>query len=141
MPDPYPPLSSTPANTAMNSNNGQTIRLLGGGVFDTSLRSVAATGDFQIKNAQGTVISRGHWAATAFSSFDPQGGPNPGLQGGLLKIYVTLHPTSGAAVTNQLMTVLCPFESGAFDEGDDGTTLGNFTNIIGGITVFHLLKP
>ena len=130
-----------PPNTAVNPGNSQTIRLVGGGVFDTSLRSVLATGDFQIKNAQGTVISRGTWAATAFNSFDSQGGLSPGLQGGLLKIWVTLYPTSGAAATNQLMTVVCPFESGAFDEGDDGTTLGNFTNITGGLTVFHLLKP
>ena len=128
-------------NTALNPSTGQIVRLSGTGMFDTNSGLVSGQGVFKITNSNGAVVSRGIWTATSFSSFVSQGGLNNGSQGGLLQIYVTLHPTSGAPVANpQLMTVLCPFENGVFDEGDDGTTLGSFTTITGGVTVFQLIS-
>jgi hypothetical protein len=130
-------------NTSINPANSQTIRLDGTGVFDTSLNSVAARGTFKIIAANGTVVSRGTWKGTAFNSFVSDGGLNPGSQGGTLMIWVTLFPKGGAPVPNQLMTVICPFEQseGVFHEDEDGTKLGSFTTITGGITVFQLLRP
>ena len=62
------------------------------------------------------------------------------MQGGVLEIRISLFPRGGAPVPNQLMTVICPFENGVFDEGDDGTTVGAFDQIVHGITVFHLIR-
>src|SRR5262245_13193395 len=131
-----------PANTAKNPSSGDTIRMTGAGVFDTDLGGVAAQGAFAILDSDGKVVARGTWAATAFESFLSLGGPNHGLQGGVLEIIITLFPKGGAPIPNQLMTVVCPFEEaeGEFHEDEDGTTVGDFTEITGGITVFHLMQ-
>jgi hypothetical protein len=115
--------------------------MTGSGTFDTTVRTVTAGGSFTLFDADGSAISRGTWTATAFGSFDSQGGLSDGLQGGVLKITITLLPKSGSPVTGVAMSVTCPFESGAFDEDDDGTTVGDFTKVTGGLTVFHLLQP
>jgi len=128
-------------NTSLNPNTGETIRLNGGGTFDTDHGAVLATGSYSIKDAEGQVIERGTWAATDYVSFEAQGGVNPGLQGGVLDITVTLFPKGGTPRTNVPMNFICPFESGVFDEGDDGTIVGDFTVLTGGITVLHLINP
>ena len=128
-------------NTSLNPNTGQTIRLNGGGTFDTDRGAVLATGAYSVRDAGGAIIERGTWAATDYVSFEALGGVSPGLQGGVLDITVTLFPNGGTPRTNVPMTFVCPFESGVFDEGDDGTIVGDFTVLTGGITVLHLLKP
>jgi hypothetical protein len=130
-------------NTSVNPNTGQTITLQGACTFDTVANTVSGRGSYRITASNGTVVSRGQWVATQFVSFVSYPGcstPN-GLQTGLMKIYVTLYPTMGGSMPNQLMTSICPCENGTFDEDDDGTTVGGFTVITGGITVFHLLRP
>ncbi|SRR5712691_4479431 len=129
-----------PPTTAMNGS-GQTISVTGSGTFDTDLDTVAARGSYSISNSAGKVIERGTWASIEFGSFDSEGGPNPGQQGGVLEIWVSLRPNGGAPGPDQLMTVTCVFESGVFDEGDDSATVGDFIIPTGGITVFHLIKP
>jgi hypothetical protein len=129
-------------NTAVNPNTGQVITIQGACVFDTSAKTVSGQGSYKITAPSGTVVSRGQWSATSFVSYVSDGGYSNGLQGGTLKIYITLYPTSGGALANQLMTTICPIENGVFDEDDDGTTVGGFTTInAGSITVFHLLRP
>jgi hypothetical protein len=128
-------------NTALNPNTGEIITLQGACVFDTGAKTVAGQGSFRITAPNGTVVSRGQWSATSFVSYVSDGGFSNGLQAGTLKIYITLYPTSGTPLANQLMTTICPIENGVFDEGDDGTTVGGFNTITGGITIFHLLRP
>jgi hypothetical protein len=130
-------------NTSVNPSNGQTITLQGACVFDTLANRVSGQGSYRIIAQDGTLVSRGQWVATQFVSFVsyPECISPNGIQAGLMTIYVTLHPTSGPPIPNQLMTSICPCEDGVFDEDDDGTTLGAFTTITGGITVFHLLRP
>ena len=50
-------------------------------------------------------------------------------------------PKNGTSLTGVAMTAVCPIENGAFDEDDDGTTVGDFTKVTGGLSVFHLLQP
>ena len=128
-------------NVAQNGS-GDTIRVTGAGLFNTDSSAVAGRGAFAKYDAAGNVTARGTWAATSFESLDSDGGLNKGSQGGVLKITITLFPKGGAPVTDQLMTVVCPFEEdeGVFDEDEDGTTVGDFSEIVHGITVFHLVS-
>ncbi len=127
--------------TAVDPGTSQSIRTSGAGRFDPAAGSVAGGGSYFIADANGKVLERGTWTATAFVGFTPLGGINPGIQGGVLNILVTLNPSHGDPRTDQLMTITCPFEPGeGFDEADDSTTVGNFTVPAGGITVFHLIK-
>jgi hypothetical protein len=132
-----------PPNTSLNPTTGDTIRVTGGGKFDTTLGGVVANGAYSIQNAAGAVTERGTWASTAFGDFVAFGGPNPGVQGGILHMTVTLFPHGGAPKTNVPVTVICPFEEneGVFDEDEDATIVGDFAVPTGGITVFHLIQP
>ena len=116
---------------------GDTIRLTGSGTFDTTGRTVAGSGSFTHIKADGSVFARGTWQATAFTSFDPFGGPNSGQQGGELVIVVTFFPAGGSPVQGLTMTVTC--EIGTPPSGtEEGTTLGDFTESTGGLTLMHL---
>jgi hypothetical protein len=113
---------------------GDTIRLTGGGSFDSA--DVVASGSFRIFDPSGAVVESGTWAATAFTSFVSFGGPNTGELGGQLKITVTLTPAHGAPpLIGQPMIVTCAIHAPpGFDEG---TTVGDFQMKTGGATLFH----
>src|SRR5215813_11051717 len=96
--------------TAVNPGTGQRIRTHGAGLFDDVSRAVSGGGSYSIMNASGKVIEHGTWAATEYVGFDPQGGANKGIQGGTLRIMITLMPVHGVARADQLMTIICPFE-------------------------------
>jgi hypothetical protein len=121
--------------------SGNTIRLTGAGTFDTGNQTVLANGSYTIRDAAGKVIEKGTYGDAQFVSFEALGGANNGIQGGVLDITVTVFSNSGGVITGIPMEVVCPFENGVFDEDDDGTTIGPFTEAISGITVFHLIKP
>lgn len=124
-------------NTAENPSTEDTIRVTGAGTFDTG-GSVAASGSFTHFLHDGGVFARGTWKATGFTSFVSFGGGNPGQQGGVLTITVTLFPIGGAPVTGVPMTITC--ELGTLPGPvEEGTTVGNFTEKTGGFTVFHLV--
>src|SRR5881394_2521987 len=106
---------------------GDTLRVTGEGAFDPGAGAVAGSGNYSIRNAQGKATARGSWSATAFVGFNSQGGLNNGQQGGILNITVTLYPGGGAPQTGILMSVICPFANGAFDEEGDATFVGDFT--------------
>lgn len=128
----------TGPNTALASAGdfaGDTIRVTGSGNFDTAAATVEASGSFTIKQQDGTVVMRGSWDATGFTSFTAFGGPNNGLQGGVLQITVTLTPDSGTPLTGQTMIVNCVINGPPGLE--EGTTVGDFTKRTGGSTLFH----
>jgi len=126
-----------PPNTAENFL-GRTIRVTGSGTFDTGAKSVVASGSFTTFFANGSRIHSGTWQATAFTSFDPFGGPNPGLQGGVLKITITLFPDDAPPITGLPMTVTCLVNAPSGFTEDEGTTVADFTEKTGGRTLFHL---
>ncbi len=118
------------------------IRLTGSGSFDPTAGTVVASGSFQItNNSSGAVVSAGTWNATAFNSFCSRGGPNAGLQGGVLVITVTLFPNGGEPITGVTMTVTCRIGTGC-SAGAEGVTVtgsvGSFTDVVRGATLFHL---
>ena len=123
-------------NTA-SEESSNSIRVTGSGTFNTGTHSVVASGSFTRFNSAGAVVDRGTWQATRFDSFTGFGGPNPGTQGGVLEITVTLFPNGAAPETGVSMSVTCLVGSppGGLEEG---TTVGNFTEKTGGQTLFHL---
>ena len=87
-------------NASKDPSSGNTIKVVGGGSFDTTAGTVVATGSFAEFDASGSVIAQGTWQATAFVSFVSYGGPSPGFQGGQLMLTVTAEtPTRRARVS------------------------------------------
>ena len=126
------------------TNGTHTIQLTGAGSFDPTAETVVASGAFLItNNSNGAVVRRGTWKATAFNSFCSRGGPNPGTQGGVLVITVTLFPHGGSPLTGLTMTVNClvfgpPNNAGTCSPVGEGVTVADFTTIVTGHTLFHL---
>lgn len=98
--------------------------------------SVVGGGSFTHTTSTGALVAKGIWEATSCTSFASFGGPNPGSQGGMLEIVVTLFPNGGPAVTGVPMSVTCLINAPPGLE--EGTTVGSFTEKTGGITVFHI---
>ncbi len=124
-------------NTSGDPSSGETIQVTGDGSFDAAAGTVVASGSFAKMNSSGSVIAHGSWKATAFVSFTPYGGPNPGIQGGQLVLTVTLFSNGGAPQTGVSMSVTCLVGSpppGAIE----GVTVGDFTQVMRGRTLFHL---
>jgi hypothetical protein len=130
-------------NMAMDPASGDMIRVTGAGLFDDVTAAVSGHGAYSISDATDQVTERGTWMATGFAGFESQGGLNPGSQGGVLEITVTLVPNGGSPVPGVPMTVICPFDPvTGFDEANDATLVGPFTEKIGdGDTVFRLIRP
>jgi hypothetical protein len=130
----------TPPNTATAPSGpsmGDTIRVTGSGTFDASSAAIVASGSFTHTHSNGTVVARGTWVATGFTSFVGFGGPSPGFQGGQLFITATLFPDGESPHTGIPMVVTCLF--GSPPAGlEEGTTVGDFTHITGGTTIFHI---
>lgn len=147
-----PAVASSPTYTfnligpQMTTNGTQTITMTGTGSFDPSAQTVIASGNFLITdNSNGAVVEAGMWKATAFDSFCPRGGPNPGSQGGVLVITVTLFPKGGEPVTGISLTVTCRVTNqpnNACSAGAEGITVtgsaGTFTDVLRGASLFHL---
>lgn len=124
-------------NTA-EATSGDIIRTTGSGSFDATAGAIVASGSFTHTTAGGSLVARGTWVATAFISFEGFGGPNPGTQGGQLKLTATLFPVGGSPVTGVPMSVTCLVNKPASFTEDEGTTVGAFTDKTGGQTLFHL---
>ncbi len=119
-----------------NPITGDTLRLTGAGTFNPTAGAVAASGSFTHFLSDGSVFRRGTWAATGFTSFTGFGGPNNGLQGGVLALTVTLFPDGGAPVTGVPMTITCMIFAPPGTE--EGVTLDGFTELTSGTSVMHV---
>ena len=131
-------------NTAANPDTGETIRVTGSGTFDTATGTVQGGGSYTVFGPDGRVTERGTWSANALVSFDSYGGVNPGFQAGLLMMTITAAPDGGAPVTGVPMTVLCVPEipgKEVPEEGEEGVTVGPFSERVSGFTLFHLVSP
>ena len=131
-------------NTAADPNSGNVIAMTGSGRFDTCEGVVTANGSFTVYDAEGAVLSKGTWAASEFVSFEPYGGVNRGFQTGLLEMKITLRPKGGLPELGVPMTIIC--EDGevpgpAEADSGDGITVGEFSDRIGGFTLFQLIGP
>jgi hypothetical protein len=109
----------------------------GSGTFDTSTEAIVASGSFTHTHPNGSIVARGTWVATAFTSFVGFGGPSPGFQGGQLGFTATLFPDTGSPQTGIPVSITCLF--GSPPAGlEEGTTVGDFTMKTGGTTIFHI---
>lgn len=115
---------------------GDTIRVTGSGTFDPGVGTVVASGSFTHFHADGTAHEKGAWEATGFTSFVGFGGPNPGLQGGVLVITVTHFPDGGEPHEDIAMSVASTIN--APPGYQEGTTVGDFTEKTSGRVLFHL---
>ena len=130
------------------TNGTQTIAVTGGGSFDPAAKTIVASGAFLIaNNSNDAVVSKGTWNATGFTSFCARGGPNSGLQGGVLVITVTLFPAGEEPISSVTLTVNClifapPNNKNTCSPVGEGVTVtgvaGDFTTIVRGATLFHL---
>ena len=124
--------------SAADPNTGNTILVTGSGSFDTAdSGTVIGSGSFTILNRSGAVVNRGTWKATSFVSFDSFGGFSSGLQGGVLKIIVTLSPNAGTPMPGVSMVVTCRIKAPP-NTGAEGIIIGSFTETLAGHTLFHL---
>jgi len=135
-------ISSDPAgfvlqkpNTAVDPGTGETISTTGAGSFNAG--GIVANGSFTQFNAAGSVVARGTWAATGFTSFAAFGGPNPGVEGGQLTFSATLFPDGGSPMTGVTVIVTCRVNAPSGFTDEEGTTVGAFTEHTGGTTLFH----
>ncbi len=131
-------------NTAMAQNTipgtpiaaGDVLRLTGSGTFDASAGAATGGGSFTHYKPDGSVFARGVWIVTGFQSFSSYGGPNRGLQGGVLLVTVSIIGPE-ATFSGLTLQVSCHINAPA-GAPEEGTTLpGLFSESTGGNTLFH----
>jgi len=117
------------------------IRFTGSGTFDTSTKAASGGGSFTHINFDGTVHGKGTWTVTKFLSFTSYGGPNPGMQGGLLRFIIHAVNIEGEEFTF-IVQVSCRVNAppGAPDEGVTvwAPSFPVFGIVVSGHTLFHL---
>jgi len=137
------------APMAVTGSEGEALRITGSGTFDPVTGSITAGGAFTIYNAEelGGITARGNWVATGVTSFTPDGGPNPGQQGGTLTFSAVFDFNLGFSVP-VVLTVICPFVDGAFQEANDAVELQIVDELFtrppggsGGTALFHIVAP
>jgi hypothetical protein len=111
---------------------GTTLTLTGSGTFDTATGAVTGGGSLTVVRPNGALFARTTWTSLSFASFNPYGGPSPGIQGGLLMLTIT-GPNGGSAIIQVSCRVNAPV--GAPDEG---TTIPGLTEAVSGLTLFHV---
>lgn len=121
-------------NITEDKSTGDTIRMTGSGSFDISSSSITASGSFTHTTASGALVARGTWRAHSFDSFMCLGFLNPGEIGGVLLFTATLVPDGGAPSSPLPATFTCKIGAPSLK---DGVTIGSFTEIISGFTLFH----
>jgi len=115
---------------------GDLLRLTGSGAFDTSIGTATGGGSFTHYKPDGSVFARGIWIVTGFQSFSSYGGPNRGLQGGVLLVTVSIIGPE-ATFSGLTLQVSCHINAPA-GAPEEGTTLpGLFSEATGGNTLFH----
>jgi hypothetical protein len=112
---------------------GSTLQLTGSGTFDTATGSVTGGGSFTEFSPNGAVLDRGTWASSALVGFNSYGGPNPGIQGGLLGLIIKAS-NGFTAIFQVSCRVNAP--AGAPDEGT--TVPGLYDEAVSGLTLFHV---
>lgn len=120
----------SPSGGAMASP-GDWITVKGSGTFDPAHQTVAAKGTFVHYAATGTVMCKGSWKATSFTSFQDFGRNYWGEEGGALSIVVTHYCSAmGMTMTDIPMTVTSTVNAPAGYV--EGVTVGDFTESTSG---------
>ncbi|HEY5989926.1 MAG TPA: hypothetical protein VIV12_26610 [Streptosporangiaceae bacterium] len=133
------------ANTAVSPDGGTMcgmtmagdwISVTGSGTFSPAAQTIKAKGSFTHYNSSGTVMCKGTWKATGFTSFTDFGTNDQGQDGGVLSMVVTHYcKTMGMTMTGIPMTVTSIVN--APPGYTEGTTVGDFTQPTGGTVVIE----
>ncbi len=131
-------------NTALAQNTipgtpivaGDVLQLTGSGAFDSFKGAASGGGSFTHFKPDGSVFARGLWVVTGFQSFTSYGGPSAGVQGGVLRVTVSIIGPE-ATFAGLTLQVSCRVNAPA-GAPEEGTTLpGLFSVPTGGNTLFH----
>jgi len=91
--------------------NGDTIIIEGSGTLSIHSKSVTGSGEFEHKNAAGTVLVSGTWEAQELISFKSFGTPGdpfpPEFEGGKAVIRIHLSPSAGGDGFDALLQIYC----------------------------------
>lgn len=129
--------ASSPTGGGMASP-GDWISVKGSGTFDTTARTVNASGSFVHYSSSGAVVCQGTWKATAFTSFTDFGKNTNDEEGGVLSLVVTHYcKTMGMTMTGISMTVTSTVNAPAGSSYVTGITVHVFTNPTGGTVVMQ----
>jgi hypothetical protein len=144
----------------LNEELPEVIQMTGAGKFNPEAGTASGGGAFAMFNAVdeldgpfGGPTFRGTWKVTDLTSWTPDGGPNPGLQGGTLQVRITLFfkvglnkESKGFEFPGVGLTIICPFVDGQFVESEDAINvdilgLELFSTNPTGFTAFHVKQP
>jgi hypothetical protein len=128
----------------------ETIQMTGAGTFNPEQGTASGGGSFTIVNAFddiGGPTFHGTWKVTEFISWEPDGEPKHGLQGGILRVQIMLFFEAGARPAFKPFTLGGPSQPGlVLTITGDGINVDFFgeetfgTNPTG-LAVFHIKKP
>jgi hypothetical protein len=127
------------------------IQMTGAGTFNPEQGTASGGGSFTIFNAfddaaLGGPIFHGTWQVTEFISWEPEGAPKPGLQGGTLQVQIMLFFKAGVKPEFKGFTLGGPSLPVRLTITGDGINVDFFgvevfaTNPTG-LAAFHLKKP
>lgn len=101
-----------PAGDKAMAENGDTVKVIGTGSFDTETKSATGGGNFWHFAPGGTLRGTGTWSATRLLTFQGYGcglGGNPNLCGG--RAAIAVHLVAGAVAADGILEVNCQIGS------------------------------
>jgi hypothetical protein len=149
-------IGSPSAENAASEGLTEVVQMTGAGKFNPEAGTESGAGSFTFFNAEEAFLGgptfRGTWKVTDLISWTPDGGPNPGLQGGTLQVRITLffkaglnEESKGFTLPGAVLTIICPFVDGQFVESEDAISLDLGFELFAanptGFTGFHIERP
>ncbi len=101
-----------PAGDMAVAENGDTVKVIGTGTFDTSTKSATGGGTFEHRAPDGTLRGTGTWTATGLVTFQDYGcgfADNPNLCGG--RAALAVHLVAGTMAADGILEVNCQIGS------------------------------
>jgi hypothetical protein len=101
-----------PAGDRAIADNGDTVKVIGTGSFDTSTKSATGGGTFEHRAPNGTLRGKGTWTATRLLTFQDYGcglNGNPNLCGG--RAALAVHLVAGTVAADGILEVNCQIGS------------------------------
>ncbi len=127
--------------------NGDTIIIEGSGTFTIHTKSVTGNGEFQHKNAAGTLLASGTWNALELLSFVSWGSSidptlPPSFEAGKAHIRIHLSPDGGGNGFDAILQISCVLPGAKYPAGfEEGVRVVvsdviNFNDQVHGQTLF-----
>ena len=142
------PCSISECPDVASAPNGDTITIAGSGTLSIHPDSVTGSGTFTHKDASGTVLAEGTWAAQQLLSFVSYGtspGLPPTFEGGKALVLIHLSPNAGGSGFDAVLRITCLVGSPPVG-AHEGIRLNvqdviNFNKEVSGDTLFIRTSP